>query len=162
MLNNFALPGSFPYILCYPTIYPFVILVCLLLTCVALFQSKDNSTQWMPYQFCVSFWSFYLQLIVACKLNVIYVREYDDFNVEVLITRLILITCTAASAVREGSVNSITHSLTNNWNIVIFLTGHTRSCHISSDATCHKISLTSTIFSFYCMCWAGFVFYVLN
>ena len=44
--------------------------------------SKDRSYQWVPTFFCVSFLFIFLQLIVTCRLWVIYVREYNDSNVK--------------------------------------------------------------------------------
>ena len=44
--------------------------------------SNDKSTKWVPSLFYVSFLiSFFLKLIVACRLCVIYVREDNDSNV---------------------------------------------------------------------------------
>ena len=41
VLQNVALPGCFPYILCYPMISSYFLLVDLLLQCMALLQSRD-------------------------------------------------------------------------------------------------------------------------
>ena len=41
VLHDFAFPGPFPYIMCYLIIYPYFILVGLLLQYLALFQSKE-------------------------------------------------------------------------------------------------------------------------
>ena len=63
--------------------------------------------------FCVSFlMSFFLKLIVACRLCVIYVREDNDSIVKIMITRLIWTMWTSPSAVPRKAVNLIIYSLT--------------------------------------------------
>ena len=52
---------------------------------------------------------FYLKLIVACRLHVIYVRKDIDSNVQAMI---MWITWTLLSASRERPLNLITNSLT--------------------------------------------------
>ena len=46
-----------------------------------VWQFNDTSTEWVPSLFCFSLFPFFLKLIVAYRLSVIYVREDNDFNV---------------------------------------------------------------------------------
>ena len=54
---------------------------------------------------CFVFMSFFLKLIVTCRLCVIYVSKDNDSDVWVMITRLIWNTSTSISGVREKSLN---------------------------------------------------------
>ena len=57
---------------------------------------------------CCSLNALILKLIVACRIQV--VREDHNSNVYVMIVRLIWITWTALSAIRESPLNIITHT----------------------------------------------------
>ena len=63
------------------------------------------------------FFIFFLKSIVAFRWCVIYVMEYNDSNVTVIITRPIWTTCTPMSAVPEKAVK-LNRSLTpGDWEV---------------------------------------------
>ena len=65
----------------------------------------------MLSHFVFVFYQFFLKLIVSCRLCAICLREYNHYSVHVIITRLIWITWTSRSVVRERLINAITHWL---------------------------------------------------
>ena len=101
VLQNFAIPGCLQYILFYRYLFSslssswFVIAICgpisvqgnsqaliIIVNCCRVAISNNRSTKWVPslfFSFLIYF--FFLKLIVACRLCIIYVREDDDSNV---------------------------------------------------------------------------------
>ena len=128
VFQNFAIPGCFPYILFCPYLFSllssgwFVIAVCGSISVRELIKFSGSmqtdvelpSPMTSQLNGCPHFFVFFflISFFLKCRLCVIYVREDNDSNVLVMITRLVWTIWTSISAVPKKAVE-LNHSLTH-------------------------------------------------